>query len=69
MFNAGNEIGMVDLDGEKEETNKKEKSKDLFCFGNAFLITHDGNNFALAHKPFSIAVLLHTVETPPPDIA
>jgi uncharacterized protein YxeA len=59
---------MADMDGEKEENEKKEKSKELFSFNNtAFPLT---NNYSSQHQfvSFNITVPLHTIEVPPPNL-
>jgi uncharacterized protein YgfB (UPF0149 family) len=69
MLAKGNAVCMADMDEEKEENEKKEKSKELFSFSNTLVIlTHSYHNI---HQfvSFNIPVPLHTIETPPPDLA
>jgi hypothetical protein len=68
ILSKGNAICMADMDGEKEENEKKEKVKELFSFNNSsFTIADDYFN---QHQfvSFNITVPLHTIETPPPDL-
>jgi len=62
-------ICMTDVDDEKEENNKKEKSKELFSFSNAFTIVKHNHSNTFHYISFPIPQLLHTIETPPPDAA
>jgi carbonic anhydrase len=66
---AGHSICSVDIDEEKEESNKKEKAKELFSSSNIYTIIKD--TYSLTHHflTFLVPVLLHTIETPPPDVA
>jgi hypothetical protein len=57
------------MDEDKEENNKKEKAKDLFSFSNVYIVIKDTYRLTHYFLSFSIPVLLHTVETPPPDLA
>jgi hypothetical protein len=59
---------MADMDGEKEENEKKEKSKELFSSGNTTVAYMD--NYSSRHQfvSFNITVPLHTIETPPPNL-
>lgn len=57
---------MTDLE-EKEDNNKKEKFKELFSFSNSYAVTEDRYTCQHQHIAFNIPVILHTVETPPPD--
>jgi hypothetical protein len=69
MLSKGNAICMADMDEEKGENDKKEKSKELFSFNNSAFSIAD--NYCIQHKfiSFNIPVPLHTIETPPPDLA
>lgn len=69
LLTAGNDICVADMEKEKEDNNKKEKSKELFSFGTVYTIIKDTYSHSLTSLPFFIPVLQHTVETPPPDIA
>jgi type III secretory pathway component EscU len=69
ILTAGHDICTVDMDEDKEENNKKEKAKDLFSFSNVYIVIKDTYRFTHYFLSFSIPVLLHTVETPPPDLA
>lgn len=60
-------VCMTDME-EKEENNKKEKFKEFFSFSNSYTIIEDAYNCKHQHITFRIPVLLHTVETPPPDV-
>jgi hypothetical protein len=68
MLSKGNAICMADMDGEKEENEKKEKSKELFSFNNAAFTL--ANNYSSQHQfvSFNIPVPLHTIEIPPPNL-
>jgi hypothetical protein len=59
----------ADMDNEKEETKKKEKEKELFSFTTASFFANSFYGNMYRHLSFSIPVPLHTVETPPPDLA
>jgi hypothetical protein len=63
------DICMTDMDADKEDCSKKEKAKDLFFYSNTFVVIKDSYNIAHGNISFAIPSLLHTVETPPPDIA
>jgi hypothetical protein len=69
MLSKGNAVCMADMDEEKEENEKKEKSKELFSFCNTTVLYTD--NYSRLHQfvSFNIPVPLHTIETPPPDLA
>jgi hypothetical protein len=69
LLNSGNDICFADMEKEKEDTNKKEKSKELFSFSTVYTIIEDTYSHSLSFLPFFIPVIQHTVETPPPDIA
>lgn len=68
LLNEGTAICMVDIEDEKEES-KKEKNKELFTsiYSVAFFDQNTCVQYSLnnIHRPF----VLHTVETPPPDLA
>jgi uncharacterized protein YxeA len=69
MLTKGNAVCMADMDEEKEENEKKEKSKELIFFNNTAFDFN--NNYSSLHQfvSFNIPVPLHTIETPPPDLA
>ncbi len=68
MLSKSSAICMADMDGEKEENEKKEKSKELFSFNNTAVTLI--NNYSYRHQfvCFNIPVPLHTIETPPPNV-
>ena len=61
-------VCMTDME-EKEENNKKEKFKELFSFSNSYMIIEDTYKCKHQHIVVSIPAILHTIETPPPDLA
>lgn len=67
MLTTGNDICFAEM--EKEDSNKKEKSKELFSFSTVYTIIEDTYSHSRCFLPFFIPVIQHTVETPPPDIA
>jgi hypothetical protein len=67
LLTAGNDICCADM--EKEDSNKKEKSKELFSISTVYTIVKHTKSHSLPFLPFFIPVLQHYVETPPPDIA
>ena len=69
LLTAGNDICFADMEKEKEDSNKKEKSKELYSLSTVCTIIEDTYSHSLSILPFFIPVLQHTVETPPPDIA
>jgi hypothetical protein len=69
LLTAGNDVCFADMEKEKEDSNKKEKSKELFSFSTVYTITEETYSDSRYFLPFFIPVILHTVETPPPDIA
>jgi hypothetical protein len=70
MLCKSDSICMADMDSEKEDCSKKEKNKDLFSYINtAYVIVNNVCNNKYHQISFSIPALLHTVETPPPDLA
>lgn len=68
MLAKSNAVCMTDIDGEKEETEKKEKSKELFSFSNVIDILPYSCANIHQFVAFNIPVPLHAIETPPPDI-
>jgi hypothetical protein len=68
MLTKGNAVCMADMDEEKEDNEKKEKSKELFSSGNNTVLYTD--NYSSLHQfiSFNIPVPLHTIETPPPNL-
>jgi hypothetical protein len=68
-FSNNTVAGTTDIDNEKEEIKKKEKEKELFSFSSASFFTNSFYGNMYGHLCFSIPVPLHTVETPPPDLA
>ncbi len=58
----------TDWDEVKEESNKKEKIKELFSFCSTCTIANDSYSSTCQYLSFIIPVLLQTIETPPPDI-
>lgn len=60
---------LADMDESKEESAKKEKSKDFLGLTPALFISTLSISYAEAVLPSSVPLLLHTVETPPPDLA
>jgi hypothetical protein len=59
----------AEMDTDKEETNKKEKEKELFTYSTPDIYFTDSYSSVYEHLSFTITVPLHTVETPPPDLA
>lgn len=62
-----NNICLTDTEVEKDKTKKKEN--ELFSFSNSYFIINDSYTSIHSRVSFNVPVLLHTVETPPPDIA
>lgn len=60
-------VCMTDMEEEKDDTRNKEKIKELFSFSNSYNIITDDYSCKHQFISFSIPVLFHTVETPPPD--
>lgn len=69
IFTTGHSICTVDMDEDKEENNKKEKVKELFSFSNINTVIKDTYSCTHHFLTFLVPVLLHTIETPPPDVA
>jgi type III secretory pathway component EscU len=69
ILTAGHDICNVDMDEEKEDINKKEKAKELFSSSNIYTIIKDTYSHTHHFLTLSVPVLLHTIETPPPDVA
>jgi len=61
------QVCMMDMEEAKEESAKKEKSKELFSFNISFGCQPDPNT--CTHQPVPVLLPLqhHLVETPPPD--
>lgn len=68
ILTAGHDICNIDMDETKEESNKKEKVKELFSFNNINTVVKDTYGRTHQFLTFSVPVLLHTIETPPPDV-
>ena len=66
ILTAGNDICFSNI--EKEDIYKKEKSKELFSFSIVYTVVKDAYSHSLPFLSFYIPVILHTVETPPPDL-
>jgi hypothetical protein len=69
ILTAEYDICNVDMDEEKGESNKKEKAKELFSSSKVYTVFKDANNQTQHFITFSVPVLLHSIETPPPDLA
>ena len=69
ILTADHDICFADMDEYKEECKTKEKAKELFSCDNIYTIINDGFTFNHYCKYVGIPVLMHTVETPPPDLA
>jgi hypothetical protein len=69
MLIKGNTVCMADMDEEKEENEKKEKSKELFSTIITSVLYTDDYSSLHQFISFNIPVPLHTIETPPPDLA
>jgi hypothetical protein len=60
-------MSITDLAEEKEENNNKEKLKEFISFA-PIDISIPVNSFSIYEAiKFNLPVLLHTIETPPPD--
>ena len=69
VIHHGYPVCMTDMDEAKEETVKKEKTKDLFSFYTSFGSPQGPNTCAQQSVPVMLPVQHHLVETPPPDRA
>jgi hypothetical protein len=63
----GNAVCMADMDEEKEENEKKEKSKELFAAPPSVLFISESICCLSQHITFNIPVSHYTIDTPPPD--
>ncbi len=62
-------ICMADMDEQKEDCYKKEKAKEFFNFAPDLTFISCTYNVTQHYFTPAVTTLLHTVETPPPDIA
>lgn len=62
-----NNICLTEAEEEKEKTKKKEK--ELFLFNYSYSNINDSYTSTHYRGTFNIPILLHTVETPPPDFS
>lgn len=69
ILTAGHDISFADMDEYKEECKTKEKAKELFPCDTINTVINDSYTFNHYCKYVGVAVLMHTVETPPPDLA
>jgi len=69
LFAAKNSVCMADMDEGKEDDCKKEKAKEFFNFTTSFIYITDNYTCTHLHITPVVQTLLHTVETPPPDLA
>lgn len=60
-------ICLSDVDDEIEENIKKEKSKELFSFTTLYSVPKSICNHTYTPTHFKVLLLLHIVETPPPN--
>lgn len=60
---------MADMDETKDDVCKKEKVKELFTFSSPIIFIPNNQHGTHFHSTAVINLLLHTVETPPPDLA
>ena len=61
-------VCVTDLDEVKEESNKKEKAKELLSFSNIYSIVKDSYSSTHHYISFTIPLLLQNIDTPPPDV-
>jgi hypothetical protein len=61
-------ISMTDMDETKDENNNKEKQKEFFFISGAGLLMNKTAPNPLIRFIPAVPVLLHTIETPPPDL-
>jgi hypothetical protein len=61
-------ICMADMDETKDDVCKKEKVKDLFAFTPMVFFIEANYHVRHLHPAPGINTVLHTVETPPPDL-
>ncbi len=66
-FTDLNGICLTDVEDEKEKT--KQKAKELFSFSSSYNKITDSYTSTHYRVTFSVPLLLHTVETPPPDFS
>jgi hypothetical protein len=69
ILTAGHDICFADLDKCKEECKTKENAKELFVCDTIYPVINDSYSFNHYSKHLDIPVLIHTVETPPPNLA
>lgn len=67
MLNKESTIWLTDINEEKEETEKKEKSKELFYFNTTTFYISKSICTLRQHIIFNIPVSHYTVDSPPPD--
>jgi len=67
IIKAENISAVTDMDEEKTEHEKKEKSKELFSLFNSGFFINEANTSLHQHIIFSIPLTLHRVVSPPPD--
>jgi hypothetical protein len=60
-------VSMADADEEKNENKKKEKEIVFYSFADKFSLGSNEATPITFHYYYNIPVLLHTVETPPPN--
>ena len=69
IFADKHKVCMADMGEQEDDCCKKEKAKEFFNFMPCFtFITNVGNNTHFYFIP-ALTALLHTVETPPPNLA
>lgn len=60
-------VCLTDMDEEKTEPDKKEKSKDLFTLISSDLFLTETHNTWHQHDDLNITLEFHIIDTPPPD--
>jgi hypothetical protein len=69
FFCSKHNVCLADMDEIKDDVCKKEKAKELFTFASPVIFIPFNQQFTHFHTTPVINTLLHTVETPPPDLA
>ena len=67
MYDCFTSISFADMDEEKNESKKQEKEKNFFSLGDKFSVSITRATPVALNHFCDIPVLLHTVETPPPN--
>ncbi len=62
-------VCLADMDETKDDVCKKEKVKELFTFTSLVIFIPLNQQLTHFHTTPVVNSLLHTVETPPPDLA